>query len=47
MFHVRILKQLSVRVDVPGAEDDACVDYVCVPIVGEEEGVSKEGKYTA
>ena len=33
------------RVDVPGPEDDACVDYVCVPVVGEEEGVSKEGKY--
>ena len=30
--------------DVPGVEDDACVDYVCVPVVGEEEGVSKEGR---
>lgn len=35
--------ELSVRMDV---EDDACVDYVCVPVVGEEEGVSK-GRYTA
>ena len=35
--------ELSVRVDVPGAEDDACVNYVCVPVVGEQE-VSKEGR---
>jgi hypothetical protein len=33
--------KLSVRVDVPGAEDDAVAD-VCIP----EEGVSKERRYT-